>query len=98
MKEEKFTLAFYELKLELPVLRYYIESINELKKPMQILEQDVQMYTSTVNHCGKIISYSQFTHLASTFPIFHENRNSIGYLMTASGERKFFLLRPSLQH
>jgi hypothetical protein len=43
MKEEKFNLAFYELKLELPVLRYYIESINELKKPMQILEQVVQM-------------------------------------------------------
>jgi hypothetical protein len=29
--------------LELPVLRYYIESINELNKPMQILEQAVQM-------------------------------------------------------
>jgi len=43
MKEEKFNLAFYELKLEIPGLRYYIESINELKKPMQILEQVVHM-------------------------------------------------------
>jgi len=43
MKEEKFNLEFYDLKLELPVLRYYIESIIELKKPMQILEQVVQM-------------------------------------------------------
>ena len=43
MKEEKFNLEFYELKLELSVLRYYIENINELKKPMQILEQIVQM-------------------------------------------------------
>ena len=43
MKEVKFKPAFYELEHELPVLRYYIESINELKKPMQILEQVVQM-------------------------------------------------------
>jgi hypothetical protein len=43
MKEEKFNLVLYKLKLELPGLRYYIESINELKKPMQILEQVVQM-------------------------------------------------------
>ena len=43
MKEEKFNLEFCELNLELPVLRYYIESINELKKPMQILEQVIQM-------------------------------------------------------
>jgi hypothetical protein len=43
MKEEKFNLAFYKLKLELPGLRYYTESTNELKKPMQILEQVDQM-------------------------------------------------------
>jgi len=42
MKEQKFNLEFYELKLELSVLRYYIESTNELKKPMKILEQVVQ--------------------------------------------------------
>jgi hypothetical protein len=42
-KEEKFCLAFYELTLELPVLRLYIESKNEVKEPMQILEHVVLM-------------------------------------------------------